>query len=244
MRGAGKHTEADRDVFSPWRSPVLRVMKSATDRGAAAEKAAAKRKGNADANKAAATRKANAAAMKRSQAAVKAAAARKTNAAAKKRGEAGVKAAAKKKANAAARRRNEAAKKANETRKRNAALKAAGSTPETVAPVESSPEQCNASSHAGSRTQRSEGPPAKSPRTRPPDPRHPRRYSRTPGSAISTAPIFFLLILAAAARFTTAKLLPACPTKAHIGGRTAPQPVDDAFRPPPHIEGASRGSQA
>jgi hypothetical protein len=81
----------------------LSVVMSATDRSAAAKKAAAERKRTAAANKATATRKANAAAKKRIESAVKAAATRKANAAAKKR--------------------SEAAKKANETRKRNAAVK-------------------------------------------------------------------------------------------------------------------------
>src|ERR1017187_3898451 len=49
-------------------------MKNATDRSAAAKRAAATRKRSASANKAAATRKANAAAKKRSEAAVRAAA--------------------------------------------------------------------------------------------------------------------------------------------------------------------------
>ena len=102
-----------------WRSAILRVMKKATDRGAAAKKAAAKGKRTAAANKAAAARKANAAAMKRSQSAVKAAATRKANAAATKR--------------------SEAAKKANETRKRNAAMKAVGSMPENAAVVVAGP---------------------------------------------------------------------------------------------------------
>lgn len=111
--GTGKHGAGCCSV-------ILRAMKNATDRSAAAKKAAAKRKQTAAANKAAATRKANAAARKRSQSAVKAAATRKANAAATKR--------------------SQAAKKANETRKRNAAVKAVPSTPENVTPVETTPE--------------------------------------------------------------------------------------------------------
>lgn len=107
------------NVFSLGRSGILRFMKNATDRSAAAKKAAAKGKRTAAANKAAATRKANAAAMKRSQSAVKAAATRKANAAATKR--------------------SQAAKKANETRKRNAAMKAVGTTPENAAVVVAGP---------------------------------------------------------------------------------------------------------
>jgi hypothetical protein len=119
MRGMDKHIES-KGMCSPWRSVILRVMKSATDRSAAARKAAAKRNRTAAANKAAATRKANATAKKRSESAVKAAATRKANAAAQKR--------------------SEAAKKANETRKRNAAVKAAGNRTENVTPVVTTPE--------------------------------------------------------------------------------------------------------